>query len=218
MQPTLVTTRCPNSINQEILRGCNVLAPGQTPVFVDRHPVEGAKVNKCTLNVRDFLKDNPGEMLMGWEINVWDGVLLDCIGHAVIRYEGSLRCITPSKYGDNKLLFLRDPTLSFDFEDAMARMPSKLIPISQKKEVHRLIAIDRTEHAIKIKYPVSSGQIMIQGNDALVLQELAREKQRLTLQIMLVTSDNSTKCPCGSEKKFRKCHRGAIEHMLQYQR
>ncbi|WP_226461991.1 SEC-C metal-binding domain-containing protein [Quatrionicoccus australiensis] len=31
-----------------------------------------------------------------------------------------------------------------------------------------------------------------------------------------MTSDNTTKCPCGSGKKFRKCHRATIEQMLKY--
>ncbi|WP_367114187.1 SEC-C metal-binding domain-containing protein [Thiobacillus sp.] len=32
-----------------------------------------------------------------------------------------------------------------------------------------------------------------------------------------MTSDNTTKCPCGSGKKLRKCHRTAIEQMLKFQ-
>lgn len=136
MQPlTLVTTRSPDKITPSIAAGCARLVPGGTPIFVDREPFAESRINKCTFNVRKFLADNPGEMVLGWEVCVWEGVLLDCIGHAVVRHEERLRCVTPSKYGDSKLLFLPDPRISFDFEDSMARMPAKQVPLSTRPEV-----------------------------------------------------------------------------------
>ncbi|MBT9540925.1 MAG: SEC-C domain-containing protein [Thiobacillus sp.] len=99
----------------------------------------------------------------------------------------------------------------------MARMPAKQVPLSTHPEALRFVEVDAAEHTIKIKYPVSSGQMMVQGEDAEALQRLAREKQRLTLKLILMTSDNTTKCPCGSGKKLRKCHRTAIEQMLKFQ-
>jgi hypothetical protein len=218
MQPlTLVTTRSPDKVTSAIAAGCTRLVPEESPIFVDRLPFAEARINKCTFNVRQFLADNPGEMLLGWEVCVWDGVLLDCIGHAVVKHEERLRCVTPSKYGDKRLLFLPDPRMSFDFDDPMARMPAKQVPLSMRPEVLRFIEVDAAERAIKIKYPVSSGQIMVQGVVAEALQRLAREKQRLSLKLVLMTSDNTTKCPCGSGKKFRKCHRMTIEQMLKFQ-
>ena len=217
MQPlTLITTRSPDKITPAIAAGCTCLVPEGSPVFVERQPFEGARVNKCTFNVRQFLAENPGEMVLGWEICVWDGVLLDCIGHAVVKHEDRLRCVTPSRYGDNRLLFLPDPRISFDFDDPMARMPAKQVPLSKRPEVLRFIDVDAAEHAIKIKYPVSSGPVMVEGEDALALERLAKEKQRLSLKLILMKSDNTTKCPCGSGKKFRKCHRTAIEQMLKH--
>lgn len=214
---TLVTTRSPDKLTPAIASGCARLVPGGTPVFVDRHPIAGAQINKCTFNVQQFLSDNSGEMVLGWEICVWDGVLLDCIGHAVVRQGGHLLCVTPSKYRDARLLFLPDSRISFDFNDPMARMPAKQVPLSTRPEVLRFIEVDSAEHAIKIKYPVSSGHVLVQGEDAMVLQRLGLEKQRLSLKLILLTSDDTTKCPCGSGKKFRKCHRAAIEQMLKHQ-
>lgn len=218
MQPlTLVTTRSPDKVTPAIEAGCARLVPRGTPIFVDRQPFAEARINKCTFNVRQFLADHPGEMVLGWEVCVWDGVLLDCIGHAIVKNHEGLRCVTPSKYSDSRLLFLPDPGISFDFNDPMARMPVKQVQLSTRPEVLRLIDVDTAEHTIKIKYPVSSGQMMVLGEDAKALQQLAREKQRLSLKLILMTSDNTTKCPCGSGKKFRKCHRAAIEQMLKFQ-
>lgn len=174
-----------------------------------------AVTNKCTFNVKRFLETNPGEMVLGWEVCVWDGVLLDCIGHAVVKHDGQYRCVTPSRYADTKLLFLPDPSLTFDFADPMARMPCMQVALSTRPEVRRLIEVENTERKIKIAYPVASGQMMVKGEDAVRLQHLAREKQRLMLKVILATSDHTTRCPCGSGKKLRKCHRTDIERTLQ---
>lgn len=207
-------TKIPDRITSVILKGCEKLAPGGFPTFVDRTPEHDALINKCVFNVKNYLLNNPGEMVLGWEIAIWENVLLDCIGHAVVRVGGKLKCITPSKYGDAKLLFIPDSRLTFDFNDKMARMPTAQVALSKKLEVKRLIEVESLERSIKIKYPVSSERVVIGGQDAYELQRLAKEKQSLILKVILATSDHTTKCLCGSGKKFRKCHRSAMEVML----
>jgi len=87
--------------------------------------------------------------------------------------------------------------------------------LSTRPDVRRLIEVENTERQIKIAYPVASGQIVVHGADAVRLQQLAREKQRLMLKVILTTSDHNTRCPCGSGKKMRKCHQTDIERTLQ---
>lgn len=195
---------------------CRRLSPTASPLFVDRSPAPDAVVNRCTFNVKRFLEANPGEMVLGWDVCVWDGVLIDCIGHAVVKHDGQYHCVTPSRYADTKLLFLPDPTLAFDFADPMARMPSTQVALSTRPEVRRLIEVECSERQIKIAYPVAFGQMVVEGEDAVRLQQLAREKQRLMLKVILATSDHTTRCPCGSGKKLRKCHRTDIERTLQF--
>src|ERR1700740_1301369 len=110
-------THTPTRMNESILEACGILVPGGEPVYVPRQPLPEALVNKCTLNVRQYLQNHPGRMVLGWDISVWDGVLLDAIGHAVVEDNGELRCVSPSKYGESRVLFLRDERLSFDFDD-----------------------------------------------------------------------------------------------------
>jgi SEC-C motif len=211
----LAPTKTPSALTPQILAACKRLVPAATPLFVDRAPLPDALVNKCTFNVRRFLASHAGEMVLGWDVSVWDGVLLDCIGHAIVRCGESLRCVTPSKYGEQRLLFLPDSSLTFDFEDENARMPATQVSISSRSEVARLIDVQRAERTIRIKYPVSSAPLMVEGNDAIQLQRLGSEKSKLLLAVLLATSDHNTRCPCGSGKKFRKCHRSEVEHMLR---
>lgn len=211
---TLTTVQSPDQITPAILMGCSRLVPDSIPFFIERLPTVGAIVNKCTYNVQNYLSNYPGEMILGWEVSVWENVFLDCIGHAVIRFGDQWRCITPSKYGDTRLLFIPDSRLTFDFNDPMARMPVKKISLSSRPEVKRLIEVDLAEYEIKIKYPVSSSQIIIEGEDAIQMKRFAKEKNSLMLKILLTVNDHKSKCPCGSGKKFRKCHRADIEKML----
>lgn len=216
MQPLSFTlTRSPDRLTPAVQAACLRISASTDPFFVERSPMPGALINKCTFNVKQFLEANPGEMVLGWEVCAWEGVLLDCIGHAVVKHDDRYRCVTPSRYADAKLLFLPDSSLTFDFADPMARMPAIQVALSTRPEVRRLIEVEDTERRIKIAYPVASGQIVVQGEDAVRLQHLAREKQRLMLKVILATSDHRTACPCGSGKKLRKCHRTDIERTLQ---
>lgn len=76
--------KVPDSLTPAIAGACDRLVPNGRPVFVNRRTAAGTVVNKCTFNVRKYLETNPGEMVLGWEITVWDKVMLDCIGHAVV--------------------------------------------------------------------------------------------------------------------------------------
>ena len=113
------------------------------------------------------------------------------------------------------MLFVPDPSLSFDFDDPMARMPTKQVALTSRPDVKRLIEVEAQERAIKIKYPVSSGQLVVTGIDAVNIKRLAMEKQTLMLRVILAMLDHASPCPCNSGKKFRKCHRGDIERMVR---
>lgn len=213
-QFTLTPTKTPAALTAQLRDACRRLAPRSEPVFIDRQPMPGARINKCTFNVQDFLRTNPGEMVLGWEVTVWDNVLVDFIGHAVVKNQHGLKCVTPSNYPNSRILFLPDSSLSFDFLDPNARMPVAEIPLSSRPEVAKLIAVSSKEREIKIKYPVTSEMLVVDGQDADDLRQLEALKSSLMLKIILATSDHNTRCMCGSGKKFRKCHRQSVERML----
>lgn len=174
----------PAQVTPQILVWCNHLVPGTSPVYINRTPNPEGKINKCTYNVQRYLQQNPGKMILGWEICIWDGVLLDCIGHAIVNHNDAMFCVTPSKYHDSRLLFLPDPNMEFDFQNPEARMPSKRLPLSYKPEVMRFIELDRIEYEIRCKYPVKDGCAIVQGNDALELDRISKEKSMLQCRLM----------------------------------
>jgi hypothetical protein len=207
-------TRTPDKLTREIIDGCSRLVPGTKPVFIERRPAPGAQVNKCTLNLRRYLAEHSGSMVLGWDISVWENVLLDCIGHAVVQTDDGFLCVSPSKYGETSLLFLPDDSLEFDFDNSMARMPSKRIPLSSKPEVQQFIDVEAEQLLIRSKYPVSSGQIVVRGADAIALQKLGLRKQQLMLRLLLGTTPPRASCFCGSGRQFRKCCKSRLETMV----
>lgn len=104
--------------------------------------------------------------------------MLDCIGHAVVLNDGELFCVSPSKYSDSKILFLPDPQLTFDFNDPMARMPTKQVSISSRQEVRRLIEVEEAEHEIKIRYPVASGKYSYRRYRCLIFAKVGQRKTK----------------------------------------
>lgn len=208
--------RTPEKVNGQIIEGCKRLNPETKPVFVVKRLSPNSRVNKCTYNVQQFLETNSGEMVLGWEVVVWNNVMLDCIGHAVVRNGSELFCVTPSKYGNDKLLFLEDIRLTFDFDDPMARMPTKYIALSNRPIIKRLIEVEEMIRSIKIRYPVSSGAIAIKGESAVQLKSLESEKQNLVPAVYLATTHHSSKCVCGSGRKFRKCCKARFENIPRH--
>jgi len=192
-------------INGSVISACKKVTIDTKPIFVSIEPVGGARENKCTYNCEDYVETNGGEIVLGWKISEWKNVFFEFIGHAIIKNENGPLCITPSRYEENRLLFLEDPSLTFDFCDKNARLPSQTINISKHQEVAALIEIEERIKQIKCKYPVGSGVLRLYGNDASTITALENEKNTLIPLILKKTTHHNDKCFCGSGKKYRKC-------------
>jgi len=198
-------TNTPAIISASILATCKKVTDSTKPIFIPIQPAVGARVNKCTYNCKEYIEQNGGELTLGWKVTEWKNVFIEFIGHAAVKTENGIFCVTPSRYDEEKILFLEDPSLSFDFSDENARLPSQSISISKHKEVSALIEIERKIKEIKCKYPVASGYMKVYGDDATALTELEKEKSKLLPIILTKTTHHNDPCFCGSGKKYRKC-------------
>jgi hypothetical protein len=202
MQLTLVHT--PKDIIPSLKSVCRLLSENE-PMFVNVVPPSWALPNKCAFNAKRYVEEHGGEVIFGWAITMWDKVLLDCIGHAVVRHDDEFIDVTPNKYNDKKLLFVQDDEMVFDYSDEMSRMPSMNIAISSSKEVKRLVNIENEIYSIKTKYPVTSGSIALTPDDRKQISILENEKQRIVPKIIMDHTHHNGPCICGSGRKFRKC-------------
>lgn len=89
--------------------------PVWIPVMRDRFGLYGW----CSDGVQEKVQNDGGQILYGWTIWEWPGVLLTAEFHAVWRNEcGDLYDITPKPSGETKILFVPDgrygPEFNFD--------------------------------------------------------------------------------------------------------
>jgi hypothetical protein len=162
--------------------------------------------NKCPYNVKRYVDENGGKIIFGWALYVWPKVLLDCIGHAVVEKEdGSFLCITPNKDGSDKILFLRDEKIQFDYSDPNARVGSIQLPLRTDKKIEEIIRISKDIRDIKIKYPVTSGNMYVSGEDGMRIQELETIKGEIIGKILIEITGPNDQCPCGSGRKYKRC-------------
>lgn len=200
----LLLAQTPKNIKPDIRSACKKLSESE-PLFINIVAPSWALNNKCSFNAKRFSEEYGGDVKFGWDIAVWDNVLIDCIGHAIVMKNNEFIDVTPSKYDNSASLFIEDDKITFDYSNEMSRMPSKMIAISKAKEVKRLILIEEEIYNIKIKYPVSSQPIAMNIDDSKVISKLEHEKQGLMPKIICEHTHHNDPCVCGSNKKFRKC-------------
>lgn len=200
----LILAQTPKDITSSVRNACRLVS-GTEPIFVNVAPPAWALVNKCAFNAKRYVNENGGEVVFGWAISIWSKVLIDCIGHAVVKINEQYIDVTPNKYSDKKILFVRDDEIAFDYLDEMSRLPSKNIALSSAKDVKRLVNIEAELYSIKTRYPVTSEMITLLPEDTNVISKLESEKQQIVPKIIVTHTHHNDPCVCGSDRKFRKC-------------
>ena len=204
---TFSPTKVPELISPELKKACFKVSGSEDIRFVEVEANDDYKPNKCAYNARDEAEAVGGQLVFGWGVFVWKNVMFDFIGHAVVELDGRYYCVTPSKQGDKKILFVSDNTITFDFENPDSRLPFKEIAISKRPEVKKLLVVREKVRAIKIQYPVSSGNVQVSIEDGKAIAELERLQSDLLDRVNYLLHPIKETCPCGSGKQFRRCCR-----------
>jgi hypothetical protein len=206
----VVLTQLPAKVTPGIGRACSSIGLQGSPVFVRIEPARDADANRCIYNVRRAAERGDGEVVLGWKILAWPRVLVQFIGHAVLRNRERLLCITPDRHGDEQVLFVADPSIEFDAADPMARMPSLQVALDPHRDVAEFISVQEQIRALKETFPPSSGPLLLTGADAVALKRLEGLQVRLIREIALRTRKPNEPCVCDSGRKFRKCCQGEM--------
>lgn len=105
----------PSSLNDEIGKFSRSIVLGASPVFVEVLASPGAIPNDCFNNVINQVKKFGGEVVYGWNVMEWPGVLLEAEFHAIWRKPtGELLDVSPREDGEPKILFIEDPENVYD--------------------------------------------------------------------------------------------------------
>lgn len=107
-------TSTPKEITKHIRQLIAKVTPGREPMYLPVRPTDGAEVNECFPNVEAKIALAGGRMLCGWQIWEWPHVLVEAEFHAVwVSPEGALVDITPKQHGEETILFVPDPSLTY---------------------------------------------------------------------------------------------------------
>lgn len=184
----LIHTHTPETLDSALLAVCQQLVPQGTPEYVAcRCPETG--------------EPGSGEAVAGWVVTVWDAVLVQCVAQFVTATPQGR--VFFSSLPQERILFIPDPSLSEKM--TQSPRPAVQLPLSQRSEVKRFIAVSEEERGIMGRYPVRDGKIQLPADEAKLLGKLAREKESLAIRINLLLRNPDSPCLCGSGKKFRKC-------------
>ena len=178
-----IKTSTPRIIKPNIKNICKLISPNYEPFFVKKVKFDRGKINKCTFNVKDYLTEFNGTMVLGWEIAVWKDVIAEFFGHAIIKNGNKWLCVTPTKYNNEKILFIEDPKLKFSFNEENERMPVIMKALNSAKMVTRFIEIEEEIRTLKLKYPVGGGQLYLRGEEAVILKSLNEEQDNLAVRM-----------------------------------
>jgi hypothetical protein len=103
----------PKGLFPYVIEFCKSISTEQ-PVFVPVKPYKDGVINECIWNVRNQVEKEGGEVVLGWSISEWYGVMMEATFHVVLRTkEGKLIDLTPNEFMMSEILFLPDPKLVY---------------------------------------------------------------------------------------------------------
>ena len=203
---SVVLTRDPDAIEPWIKALCAEIAPGETPQFIRHDPFEGSIVRECYFNVLNQVERKGGELVFGWAIWEWPRVFIEAEHHAVWLKDGELIDVTPHECDVRRVLFLPDPTATYDFEGGTRRNNYRR-PIShwpvvrQWLEANERIFYMQEERSVGREYHFSGADI---ASIKMIGEQILDLRIDILLQLANTTSPNDP-CFCGGGAKFKKC-------------
>lgn len=184
------------------------------PGFVTYEKEKNAEVGDCFPNVQRKVKRDKGRMVLGWQIWLNPGVLIEAEFHAVWEdpKTGELVDITPKELPFDEILFIEDDKLTYD-----GRMLDNVrLNISGNDLVDDFIRVHETNYAFMNKGDRAEqyGAIVLQGDDI----EKNTVLQNLMMVLAMMTLSRQTKqsqCGCGSDRTYLNCHGRDFEQKLE---
>lgn len=224
----MAATTTPVEISEAIIKFCAQIDPTQTPAFIRPKPDPKAVLHECYANVRRKIKNHGGSMQLGWLIWETPGIMLEGMSHAVWRSpQDELVDVTPQMDGEAQLLFLPDSsaTIQNEYGNVIA---SRRMPLVDDPVVHEFIRLSEEKDALfaKTQGTVFKDKVQaIEIKKAHVLRKLALKYPGKVPDVRFVPSSSrkpvakgvgedgrpkkvgrNDPCPCGSGKKYKKCH------------
>jgi HTH-type transcriptional repressor of NAD biosynthesis genes len=162
-------------------------------------PHESATALNCLNNVKNYISMNGGEIQLGWIFSIMGNLALKLTSHAVVKQtDGTLVCVTPNEYRNDKLKFAPDNSV----EDLIQNnhLPMKFVALIASQTLNEYLDIEREMDKLRLD---SSGLVK-----AIVVQQIQLKASMLYPAILELAKKHTGRndyCFCGSIKKRKKC-------------
>ncbi len=156
-------------------------------------------VDNCLNNVQEYLKNNDGEIQLGWKVSVWGNVVAQLIGHAVVKTkDNKMFCITPRVDSKKSIKFVPDNSINELIKNN--RLPSKSIGLVEDPLVTKWLVLEQhieRVHSSGVAALTAAQSAEYNNQRVLNYMNLEPLARKVTLKGDL--------CFCGSNKKRYKC-------------
>lgn len=199
-------TRFPREITPPIRALATDLVPGQSLRFVRLQPAPDAEANECFKVTKRQIDEYGGMEVLGWRILEWPGILIEAELHSIWRSpEGALLDVSLSPSGEERCLFLPDPTQRFDGQwvDNVRR------PLGYDRAVAEYIALAEENIAIQRRYQRADGALREEDfspRDLRRLKYVQSRKAGIEHSLRVRSTGRNDPCWCGSGRKLKRCH------------
>lgn len=193
------TTTTPSKLTDQIVAFCREIDPTAEPEYIDVTPSPNGMVKECFETTDAHVAVNGGTVQHGWIIWETPGILLDAEFHAVwCDSNGQLIDVTPKEDGETRILFLPDSKRVWKRE----LVPNIRKIIRDSPALRRHLAFADLAHRIRKKH-FMNGRLDAKAASRDLAVALAREQHLPGRSVSRVGRNDP--CPCGSERKFKKC-------------
>lgn len=214
----------PQSIDATVLELCERANPVSTPVFVPVQTVAGAEHRDCYANVERMVKEAGGTIEYGWAVWLEPGFLIEAEHHAVWVSPGGVRMDVSPRASETQILFLPGAPPYNN-----RPIPNIRLGLSAHPRMREYLAIHEQLDELQQRSVTPDGHIILTPQ----IQDLQMRAGLLQMEMGVVPSveemmlelsslraaevpdeppfenrrvGRNDPCPCGSGKKFKKCH------------
>jgi hypothetical protein len=185
-------------------------------------PAHTSQSADCFVNVADHVQQAGGRIRYGWLITEIPRTMLEAAFHAVWQSpDGELMDLTPHQFGASTILFAADPTRTYDgrMVNNVRRplTPSRAFDDYDRARNDWFALMNRGERATQ------HGRVSLTKEEERELRDIQAREQAATMKLMvsammpgrrpasspavdLPRVGRNDPCPCGSGKKYKKCH------------
>lgn len=178
----------PASISAKVHDLRSKIGVSTAPVFIPVQPASNSLIDECHRNVFTQVESQGGEVVHGW--CVWEHPcrLIEAIFHTVWRSPaGNLIDITPHRDGEQRILFIPDPTRKYEGRP----IDSFRVPLANDRRILRAIRMNEDFDKLRHKHLLPDGRAAVPASEVIA--------------VALRHTERNDPCVCGSGKKFKRC-------------